>query len=271
MKKDIDFKELSRPLKDDEIEFRLQSINKGKYATILAYKDARTDMAILDEIVGHENWQKDYKIINNRLYCGVAIKYDGEWIWKWDVGTESDVEKVKGEASDAFKRSCFNWGVGRELYSFPHITVKLSDSECEVRDNKVYPTFGFKLKEWQWKLVRDKEGVLTQLTATFEGKERFNWKANSAPTQAPKQPQPTNTPPAQQSAPKAAVNLDKERAKAQATFNKLIEKNQEGAISLAKNFNFVKGKFGIEQLDAAQLQAFTTAAEAAIKLTEAVQ
>jgi len=108
------------------------------------------------------------------------------------------------------------------------------------------------------------------LVATGYIDDTDNVHSDDLPVKPPKAPQPANTPPTQQSAPKAAVNLDKERAKAQATFNKLIEKNQEGAVSLAKNFSFVKNKYGIDQLDATQLQAFTTAAEAAIKLTEVV-
>jgi len=37
----MELKDLSKPLTVDQIEFRIQSINKGGYATILAYKDAR--------------------------------------------------------------------------------------------------------------------------------------------------------------------------------------------------------------------------------------
>ena len=36
--------DLSTPLEIHQIDFRVQSINRGGYATILAYKDARVDM-----------------------------------------------------------------------------------------------------------------------------------------------------------------------------------------------------------------------------------
>lgn len=39
-------------------------------------------------------------------------------------GAETNVEKEKGEASDSFKRACFCWGIGRELYTAPFLWVK---------------------------------------------------------------------------------------------------------------------------------------------------
>ena len=106
---------LNTPLTIDEIDFRIQSINKGFYATILAYKDARVDMNRLDLVYGVEGWQKKYDIINGNLFCSVGVFSDKlkQWVWKQDVGTESNTEKEKGQASDAFKRACFNLGIGR--------------------------------------------------------------------------------------------------------------------------------------------------------------
>ena len=136
----MDLTKLKEPLGIEDIDFRVQSINKRGYATILAYKDARVDMNRLDEVVGQENWQRDHKEIKNVVYCGIGIdigeQYTNEknqdaifikskWVWKWDAGVESFTEKQKGEASDSFKRSGFNWGIGRELYDYPQITVQL--------------------------------------------------------------------------------------------------------------------------------------------------
>ena len=42
---------------------------------------------------------------------------------KQDVGTTGYTEKEKSQASDSFKRACFNWGIGRELYSAPFIWI----------------------------------------------------------------------------------------------------------------------------------------------------
>jgi hypothetical protein len=81
----MNLKDLQKPLDIKDIDFRIQSINKHGYATILAYKDARVDMKRLDEVCEF-NWQKDYKLIDGRLYCGIGIKNNDEWIWRWDVG-----------------------------------------------------------------------------------------------------------------------------------------------------------------------------------------
>jgi hypothetical protein len=167
---------INTPLTITEIDFRVQSINKGGYATILAYKDARADMNRLDEIYGVGFWQKKYELINGNLFCSVGIynKELSQWIWLQDVGTESNTEKEKGQASDAFKRACFNLGIGRELYDYPLIQVKLFENEFDKQYNK--PTFDFKLKEWVWFSQFDENNKINYLGAKDQnGKIRFNW------------------------------------------------------------------------------------------------
>lgn len=117
-----------RTLKPTEIQVRPTDTKYNGGAMLLLYKDARVDMQILDETVGQENWQKRYYEVKGNLYCSVGIRIDNEWIWKDDCGVESNTECEKGEASDAFKRACFNWGVGRELYSTPKIKIQCPDS-----------------------------------------------------------------------------------------------------------------------------------------------
>jgi len=170
---------LNTPLTIKEIDFRIQSINKGGYATILAYKDARVDMNRLDAVYGVEGWQKKYDIVNGNLFCSVGI-YSvqiNQWIWKQDVGTESNTEKEKGQASDAFKRACFNFGIGRELYDYPVISIKLDANEFKVENfsgkDIVKPTYELKLKEWTW-YSEFIDGQLTYLGAKDNnGKIRF--------------------------------------------------------------------------------------------------
>lgn len=113
-----------RLLKAEEIEVRVGSINE-KGATLLLFKDARCDMNLLDETFGAANWQRDHKELKGNIYAGVGVWDDEkkQWVWKWDAGSESNTEAVKGEASDSFKRAAFNWGVGRELYTSPFTWV----------------------------------------------------------------------------------------------------------------------------------------------------
>lgn len=111
-----------RKLKAEEIDCRVAQIDKN-WCTLLLYKDARVDMNILDETVGSMNWQKRY--LRNNANCVVGIWDDKkeQWIEKEDTGTESFSEAEKGLASDSFKRACFNWGIGRELYTAPSIFI----------------------------------------------------------------------------------------------------------------------------------------------------
>ena len=111
-------KEKVRALRADEIEVRVSQVT-AKGCQLLLYKDARCDKRILDEVYGTMNWTNSYTVVNSNLYCTISI-WDNEkkqWINKQDCGTESNTEKEKGEASDAFKRAAFNFGIGRELYT----------------------------------------------------------------------------------------------------------------------------------------------------------
>jgi len=113
----------------DQIEVKVKQVTQ-KGAVLLLYKTARTDMELLDAVVGPMHWAVDYREIKGNLYCGIGITEDGErWVWKWDCGIESradgDGNEKKGEASDAFKRAGFKWGVGRELYSSPFTFAKV--------------------------------------------------------------------------------------------------------------------------------------------------
>ena len=138
-----------RLLRADEIECRVSRVYESSNSyccDLLLYKDARCDMRILDETFGTLNWKREHQEIGGRLYCTIYVRNSetGEWIGKQDVGTESNAEKEKGQASDSFKRAGFNWGIGRELYTSPRIKISLSDSE--VRDGKAVKT-RFKVTE----------------------------------------------------------------------------------------------------------------------------
>lgn len=134
-----------RDLTANEIDVRIGQVKNNGIALLL-YKDARCDMAILDETVGAENWEREHYECKGNLFCKVGINtnFDKEgslpnWVYKSDCGTESNTEKEKGEASDSFKRACVNWGIGRELYTAPFIWVKAED--CKLQNGKCYDKF----------------------------------------------------------------------------------------------------------------------------------
>lgn len=119
--------------KEMPYKWRVQE-SKEHGANCVAYIDARQVMDTLDEVVGAENWQSKYESHNNNLYCSIGIKIDGDWVWKTDCGSESNIEKEKGEASDALKRAAVQWGIGRFLYNLPIKRLKTAS-----KNGKYYP------------------------------------------------------------------------------------------------------------------------------------
>ena len=131
-----------RDLTAEEIDVRVSTVSE-KGCSLLLYKDARCDMNILDETVGALNWQRQHS--RDNANCTVSV-WDSEklqWISKEDTGTESYTEKEKGQASDSFKRACFNWGIGRELYTAPFIWVNADKLKLIDKNGKksTYDTF----------------------------------------------------------------------------------------------------------------------------------
>ena len=137
-----------RDLTPKEIECRAQIDKYNRMLVrIMLYKDSRVDMNILDETVGNGGWERLHQEIKGVLYCGVGIRMrDGTVKWKWDCGTESNTEAQKGEASDAFKRACFCWGIGRKLYTTPTIVFSLFNSDTS--NGKLCRSFSVKEIEY---------------------------------------------------------------------------------------------------------------------------
>lgn len=178
-----------RTLKANEIDCRIQSLNEKNGnvgAVVLLYKDARVDMRLLDEVVGAMNWKREHTIIGDRLYCTVSIynEQTGEWVGKSDVGTESNTEKEKGQASDSFKRACFNWGIGRELYSAPFTYINLQSGEWyKGKDGKPKSYAKFTVKEIEYDENRN---ISKLIIVDSKGAVRYTMGGNVAPTQAAK-------------------------------------------------------------------------------------
>jgi len=180
----MDLNKLRAPLRIDQIDFRVQSINKGGYATILAYKDARVDMQRLDEVVGPLNWKREHNSQNHNCVVSIWCEQKNQWVSKEDTGTESFTEAQKGLASDSFKRACFNWGIGRELYDYPLIQVELigkgegaKGDEWALENGKARATWSLRLKEWRWYSAFNDAGEISMLLAKDQaGKLRYEWR-----------------------------------------------------------------------------------------------
>ena len=153
-----------RLLRADEIECRIAQISKtGKGLSLLLYKTARTDANILDETVGPENWENDFKLVDGVLYGGIGINYAPnaeleKWVWKWDAGVESNTEAEKGRASDAFKRAGFKHGIGRELYTAPFIWIK--DANIEEKNGKYFCNDRFEVGAIEYDAAQNISGLV---------------------------------------------------------------------------------------------------------------
>ena len=131
-----------RDLKASEIECRPATVNE-KGITLLLYKDARVDQDILDETVGPMDWQRKHSRDNANCTVEIWDEDKKQWVSKEDTGKESNTEKEKGLASDSFKRACFNWGIGRELYTAPFIWISADKTNISVKEwqgKKIYST-----------------------------------------------------------------------------------------------------------------------------------
>lgn len=149
-----------RRLNADEIECRVAQVTANG-CSLLLYKTARVDRAILDEHFGAINWQNDFKVIDGKMYGGIGIRDANApgWVWKWDCGTESNTEAEKGQASDCFKRAGFKWGIGVELYTAPFIWVNCKTEKNEKNKYIVSDRKTFSVK----KIEYSEKGDITQL------------------------------------------------------------------------------------------------------------
>ena len=196
-----------RTLRADEIDCRIAQIKENptthkKGLSLLLYKDARCDQNILDEVVGPFMWKREHTRDNRN--CIVSIWSDelGQWVSKEDTGTESNTEREKGLASDSFKRACFNWGIGRELYTAPFIWI--DEKDCNIRDNRgklvCYDRFTVKG-------IGYKDGVITGLQIKNQATGKICYKWGEINQEAPEKPeQPDTEPEAPPAPPKPAEN-----------------------------------------------------------------
>ena len=148
--KESDLKKLQLPTPDSERKYRVGNTfdySGKRYANMLCYVDARYVQDRLDEIIGVGNWSSDFIEIKGSLFCRITISYlrdDKEIgiVSKMDCGTESNVEKQKGEASDAFKRAAVQLGIARDLYNLDNSKHRVE--MVQGSNGKYYPPKNWK-------------------------------------------------------------------------------------------------------------------------------
>jgi len=190
---------VSRPLKAEEIDLRVGRFNETRSGKVIAnfllYKDARVDMALLDEMYPNK-WKREHKEIGGNLYCIISVWNDEikQWITREDVGTESFSDKEKGQASDSFKRSGFNFDIGRELYSkgCKNISVFM-DSDEVYKNGKGKWNLSFGVSFHVSHIESEKGQVFKLEISDQNGKVRYKYPNDKTitpqkPKQQPQQP-----------------------------------------------------------------------------------
>lgn len=234
-----------RTLRADEIDCRIAQI-KENGLSLLLYKDARCDQNILDETVGPMFWKREHTRDNRNCIVSIWSEELKQWIGKEDTGTESNTEKEKGLASDSFKRACFNWGIGRELYTAPFIWIKASD--CNIKENRGRPAC---YDRFTVKGIGYTDGVITgvEIKNQATGKICFKWgEISEEAPEKPEQPddEPAEVKPITQDAPATVKTADTLPKKAQ-TLSPVMN-------YIRNEIADIQEELGIETFDSAKKQ-----------------
>ena len=129
------------PVEFEDIGWRIISTYENN-GLVVPYINARAIQDRLDAVLGPENWQSTFTSIPASQkepgghICRLRIYYPetGLWITKSDGAGSTAVQPIKGGISDAFKRAAAAWGIGRYLYKFTPLWVKLDRKEIAERE-----------------------------------------------------------------------------------------------------------------------------------------
>lgn len=157
-----------RLLRADEIEVRVAH-SVGDKKCHLLYIDSRAVTKFLDEWVGWNNWTTEFYPVNNQIVGKMGIWDDSKnmFIWKSDVGSESNIEAEKGLISDCYKRMLVRFGV-TELYSAPDILLP----------DDGFGNKGYKVSEIEY---NDKREITHLVIVNRFNKEVYRWDKGTTP------------------------------------------------------------------------------------------
>lgn len=146
---------------ENELEWRVQQSGMSKegkpYAMVLCYVQARAIENRLDNVVGCENWQNEIRVEGENIIARLGVRFGGEWVWKENGASQTDIEAFKGGISGAIKRvASSGFGIGRYLYE-----LDTTFAECSLE----------KQKGSEWNKAKTKDGKV------------FYWKTPRIPPQ----------------------------------------------------------------------------------------
>ena len=121
--------QLAAPFDERDLKFFPIATSKDrKQGKVGSYADARTYMDRLDAVLGIHGWGTKYTVLDaeaKAVECRLTISTDDGATTRCDVGYPNEArdaddagrEPLKAAYSDALKRACVQFGVGRFLYS----------------------------------------------------------------------------------------------------------------------------------------------------------
>lgn len=167
-----------RLLRANEIEVRVAH-SVGDKKCHLLYVDSRAVTKFLDEWVGWNNWTTEFYPVNNQIVgkMGIWDETKNMWIFKSDIGSESNIEAEKGLISDCYKRMLVRFGV-TELYSAPDILLP----------DDGYGNKGYKVSEIEY---NDNREIIHLVIVNRFNKEVYRWDEGIA-TKAVESPKKDN-------------------------------------------------------------------------------
>ena len=136
---------------ENELEWRVQQSGLTKdgkpYAMVLCYVQARAIENRLDAVVGVENWQNELRVEGENIIARLGVRLGGEWVWKENGASQTDIEAFKGGISGAIKRvASSGFGIGRYLYeldtTFAECTLERQNgaewNKTKTKDGKFF-------------------------------------------------------------------------------------------------------------------------------------
>lgn len=176
-------KALQKPLNPNRVVWRVQQMgwsNNKPWVMVLAYLDNRAVQERFDEVFGIAGWKNEFKTgPDGGILCGISVKFEDEWVTKWDGADKTQVEAVKGGLSGSMKRAAVQWGVGRYLYDLPVTFAKTSDQKVDGwnkgYDNKKNKSYWWEppqLPSWALPNVEPLKSVKTYLITDKHGEQK---------------------------------------------------------------------------------------------------
>lgn len=142
----------------------------------------------MDQVVGIENWQREYESVNGVLVCRISIFVNGRWISRTNCGEGTKEGSIashnKAEFTDAAKRAFQAWGIGRYCKKMGTVKVPIKQAGRSPRPYHVK-------KE---KVLYNNDEANNYITEIFENKIIFrnDWDLSSNRSNYSQQPKPAS-------------------------------------------------------------------------------